>query len=298
MGQRQKRSQFIFKLQYYAALGIMKSIASIPRSIGLAIGQALGIMAYVIDRKHRLLIIHNLKLAFPDKSIVWRRSVARDNFRNFGMLVLEFFQISRLSKDTMQSILQFEGEEYIQSALSKGKGVILLSAHTGNWELAGAGMSLVGLPINVVVKGIRNPYINDIITIQRENAGTKIINRRNGIKGIVKALRNNEIVCFLVDQAALKRNGMRLNFFNHPAWTNIGVIVLALKYNPTIIPTFALRDGTRHRLVFQKPFELIRTDNFKADIRENALRMNKVVEGIIREYPSQWFWMHNRWKQR
>ncbi|MGA1869299.1 MAG: lysophospholipid acyltransferase family protein [bacterium] len=298
MGQRRKKSQLLFKAEYYVVLCIMKCMSITPRSFILSMGKVLGIIVYFIDRKHRLLIINNLKRVFQDKREDWYRSIARQNFCNFGMLSLEFSHISRLTKDTIKDILTFDGKEYIESALSQGKGVILLSAHTGNWELAAAGMSLLDLPFNAVVKRIKNPYVNHIITSQREYAGMKTILHGDGVKKIVKALKNNEIVCFLVDQASSKKNGIPVSFFGYPAWTHIGIIVLALKYNPPIIPAFALREGIKHRLVFQKPFELIRTDTLKKDIEVNTLRMNKLIEGVVREYPSQWFWMHNRWKRR
>ena len=298
MKKKIRRTKTVYVLEYYATMLVMKCICLVPRSIGLSIGKIIGIYIYLVDRKHRALVIENLKRVYKDKKKSWYQKMAIEHFRNFGMLIFEFFKISQLNEQEIRDILTIEGEENIREALAKGKGVFLMSAHIGNWELVGAGLSLLKLPINVVVKSIRNPYINNIIIRQRSLAGINVIPARGALKKTLYALKKNEIVCFLMDQATSKKDGINVNFFDIPAWTNIGLIVLSLKTGATIIPTFAVREGKNHKVIFQKPFELIRTGNSKVDIRENTIRMNKIIEKIILDYPAQWFWVHNRWKKR
>ena len=298
MGKKSRRLKIVYKVEYFICLIVMKFISLIPRSIGLSIGRIIGVLVYLVDRRHRVLVIKNFKRVYRGKNRAWYHKITRDNFRNFGMLLFEFFKISQLTEKEIIGILRLEGEENLREALSNGRGVFLMSAHLGNWELVGAGLSLLRLPINVIVKSIRNPYINKIIIRQRRSAGINVIPAKGALKKILYALKNNEIICFLMDQSSSKKDGINVKFFDIPAWTNIGLIVLALKTGAPVIPTFAIREGNNHKVIFQKPFNLIRTGNNRVDIRENCLRMNKLIEQIILDYPSQWFWVHNRWKKR
>ena len=174
----------------------------------------------------------------------------------------------------------------------------MASAHCASWELLGAALSARGFTINVIAKRVYIERLNQMLLDLRSSKGLKIIFRSDSdsAKKMLKALRSGETLALLIDQDT-EVPGVFVDFFSRPAWTPSGLAVMALKTGAPVIVALDTRlpDDT-HRVVVTGPLELVRTGDHDRDVLENTAVITKIIEGHIRKNPSQWVWMHERWK--
>ena len=189
-----------------------------------------------------------------------------------------------------------KGKENLQKALDSGKGIVLTSAHIGNWEIAMVYMAKMGIKVNGLVKRIKNPYFDDFINNLRRKNGAKIIYSENALKGTLKALKNKEMVCFLMDQNA-RDNGYQMPFLNKTASVFSGGVKLAIKAKAVILPAYAIRDPKGNFIFyFEKPIFSDEYNNDEESVYKILQKVNLSIENIVLKYPEQWFWVHKRWK--
>jgi KDO2-lipid IV(A) lauroyltransferase len=158
---------------------------------------------------------------------------------------------------------------------------------------------LVGYQTNVVYRPLDSPVMDNLATWVRTKNGNTLIPKGGSGRKIIRLLKENKIIGILSDQNVASREGIFVDFFGRPACTSVGTAVLALQSGAPVIPAFMPRmpDG-RYKLLFLPPVEITRTDDYESDLRVNTQRFTKVMEDIIRQYPDQWFWIHQRWKTK
>ncbi len=263
------------------------------------IGIALGDIAYVLDRRHRSIAIRNLQMAFGDsKSDDEIRRITREVFRNFCMTGAEFLQIPSLTYERGVEFITPENRDRLDGCLKQGKGVVLVGSHFGNWELMAAAGALAGYPISAVAKPMKHSFWNDVINEIREASGVKIIARDGSAFSIVKRLKRNEIVGILADQN-MRRQNVFVDFFGMKASTTTGPALLALKTGAALVPAFMLRNGSgKYRLIIEEPVQVTPTGDLEADTVSLTQKHAAVLEEYVRKYPSQWLWLHRRWRTR
>lgn len=257
----------------------------------------MGRLAYYVDKRHLNVAIDNLTFALGEKYV---KRIAKKVFENLGINLMEFFYLTRLKRGDLEGYVCHEGLENLEKAYEKGKGVILLSAHFGNWELLSAAIALWGYPLNVVVRKLDNPILDTFVEGVRTRFGTRVIDKRASMRRLVELLKAEEMVGVLLDQNTIRREGVFVDYFGRPACTNKGLASLALKSGATVIPVFIVREGrgSRHKIIFGEEIPLTRTGDRKKDVIANTAKFTKCIEGFVREYPDHWFWVHRRWKTR
>lgn len=263
------------------------------------IGAALGDFARIFDSRHRRIARHNLRMAFGDtKSEEEIGRIIKEVFRNIGQTAAEFFQIPSLTYEKALDIIAPEHRERLDKCLEDGRGVVMLASHFGNWELMATTGALAGYKISAVARPLDDPDLEKIVRGIRESSGLKIIPRRTSALAVVRKLKRNEIIGILADQNTRKQN-VFVDFFGMKAATTPGPAVLALRTGAHLVPAFMLREGPgRHRLIVEEPIEPVRTGDQEADIIATTQKCVDVLEKYVREYPSQWFWVHRRWRTR
>ena len=218
-------------------------------------------------------------------------------FENLGQTFVEFMQPGRYGRTYVLDNVQVEGLEHIKEAGNKGKGVLVLAAHIGNWELLGSALREHSGPVTVVYKKAKNPFVTEFIRAARKRRGIDTIPHRNSARKILALLKKNETVGILLDQYATNKDAIKADFFGIPAETNYGLALIALKTGAPVVPAFMVRDESgRYRCVYEKAIELDKGDDLQEDIKEATSRFNEILERAVRRYPEQWFWVHNRWK--
>jgi KDO2-lipid IV(A) lauroyltransferase len=173
-----------------------------------------------------------------------------------------------------------------------------LTAHFDNWELLGASLALNGYPLNVVAREVRSEKLQQLVKAHREAVGMKVIYRGASLKSGLRCLKRNEILAILAD-VDTKSDGVFVDFFGRLAYTPIGPVAIALKTQALIVPAFIIRQpDDSHRVVIEKPLKLQITGQKNIDIQVNTQLFTKVIESYVRRYPTQWIWMHPRFKTR
>lgn len=279
---------------------VLRFISFFAGCLPLAFGRFFGRLAFYLDKKHRGIALKNLETAFgreKDSSEIY--NIAKNIFENLGMNLIEFCRIPRLNSGNIDKIVTVRGFDNFLNAYKKNKGVLFLTAHFGNWELMAVSHALKGYPLNVVVREPDNPVFADFINHVRTMCGNKIMDKRSQMRGLLNALKKKECVGVLLDQNVTWSEGVFVDFFGKLAATNKGLALLAIKSHAPVIPVFIIRrDSETHELIFGKEIPVQITDDKRADILINTARFTKVIEDMIRKYPAQWFWVHQRWKSR
>lgn len=275
-------------------------IGHLPLSLALTIGRGMGRLAFYVDRRHRRIAIENITAAFgKEKTYQEIVGMVREVFENLGMNLLEFFRLPWLKPETLNDYVTHDGFENLIKAKDKGKGVIFLTAHLGNWELMAVVYALWGHPVNIVVRGMDSPCLDEFIREVRTECGNRVIDKKTSMRKLLDVLKGGGIVGILLDQNVTWSEGVFVDFFGRLACTNKGLALLAMVSGAPVIPTFIVRKGGgRHEVILGEEVEVRVTGDKKRDILVNTARFTKVIEDFIRRYPEQWFWIHQRWKSR
>jgi len=287
-------------LTYLILKGFSLFINLLPEGLSLWMGRQLGVIGFCLDREHRKVALQNLRIAFgQERSEEELHIIAKNTFQNLGMMAMEFFRIPRMDVENFKKRLVVEGLDKAMELLKKKRGVLLLVSHFGNWELMGLMSKVIGNPIMVIAKPMKNRYVDQFITGIRQEAGLEVIPPEKASRKVIRALSENRVVGILIDQRAKRSEGVWADFFGRKAPTTPGLALLALKTGVPVLPVFMIRNGfKRHRLLIKKPLELIRTGNVKKDVEANTQLINHTLELMIRQYPDQWFWVHRRWERK
>ena len=293
-----KKFSFFQYIEFIAAMTFLLPLYLLPRSFAFRVGEQIGNFMYRLMRRRRQIGYNNLTIAFGDElSDQEKHRILRSNFRNLGKSIVEVIHFPKMSKSYLQEKVTIAGQENYLEAMSKGKGMIYLTAHIGNWEISSHAQSAFGHPLSIVVRPLDNRFLDKVVTKLRTMHGNKLLARRNGMKQIIAALKNKEAVGILMDQNARRKQGIFVDFFGKIASTIPVIAVLALRYDVPVIPGFIVRTGfDTHTLHIGSEIKIQRTGDPQKDIELNTARFNTIIENFIRQYPDQWFWVHNRWK--
>jgi len=293
-----KRSKIQNYLEYSFLKAAMFFMYLFPLSFALKIGQFLAAFIYYfvpIRKKH---VIGMLSISFPEKSVKEIKQIAKNTYKNFMKTVIEMVFFPVLSDDMIKDMMVYENEQVITGVLSRGRGMILMSAHFGNWELTALAFSK-SRPISVIVAKQSNPLVDKMINDIRTKKGFKTIDKddKMAFRNILKTLRANETVAILADQDAGKQ-GVFVPFFGRPASTPKGPALFAIKAGSPLVSAFGIRqpDG-KVKVKFQEiPFADAADDEEKIKIVNT--KYSQMLEEIVREHPDHWFWFHRKWKTR
>ncbi len=263
------------------------------------IGKVLGSIAYLVVVRHRKFAFNNLSAAFPRKSSRQIRRITRDFFI---FMAQGSFELLHFLKNPRQlSGIRIEGRGNLDAALSQGRGVIILTAHLGNFPLMSLKLAKLGYPTNIVARPMRDRQAGSYIHDLRTASGVKTIfsyPRRECVNTIIKALRNNEVVIIQMDQN-FGTGGVWVRFFGRLAATPVGPITLSLRTKAAIVPGYIVReDQGRHCIRIFPQEDLAAGAGKDETVLLNAVKFTRMIESWIREAESQWVWIHRRWKSR
>jgi KDO2-lipid IV(A) lauroyltransferase len=254
---------------------------------------------YHLSAKQRLITIHNLHRAYPEKDIAELIRIAKGVYRHLGLVAADFFEIPFITRENVHKWVEFEGLENIDETFAKGKGLLSIVAHFGNWEMMTVSFPMVRKPMNIVYRPLDSPVLENLTAWVRTLNGNTVIPKGGSGKTITRLLGNNNALGILSDQNVSAREGVFVDFFGRPACTAVGLAVLAMRTGAPVIPAFMPRmpDG-RYRFIIQEAVPIDDTGDYEKDLFTNTQRFTKVVEAMVRRYPDQWFWLHQRWKTK
>jgi len=266
-----------------------------------ALGRRLGRLYLRLVPSRRRILFENLARAFPDKSPAEIESIGQASAEWVGAAFVDFLEVSSLSAEAVRDRIRVAGEANLEKARARGKGVFLLSAHIGGWELGAIRAGLIGEPIAPVVRPLDNALLERELSARRTRLGNRVIAKRDAARDILKAMARAETVAILVDQNVLAREAVFVPFFGRPAATTPALALFQLKTDAAVVPVFTWPEGGgRYRLEFEAP---ILAEGFRSLPREDAIRAAtarymEVTEAAVRKAPEVWLWMHDRWRTR
>jgi KDO2-lipid IV(A) lauroyltransferase len=241
--------------------------------------------------------IENISKAFPDYSKKKVRQTALDTYKSFSITIMETLYIPHISKSKMMGSVCFVNKEILVKKIKERKGVIVLSAHFGNWEYLAVSLALqLDLPLAILIKVQRNPYVTRFMDKARTKWSNEVIPVGTAVKKIFKALDNGRIVCMAADQRG-NVDGIRIEFLGLMSSVYSGPAVVAIKTGSDIVLAISVRqpDYSYKVELTELSFDNL-PENYDEKIKEICRRYLNSLEGFIRQYPQQWLWLHNRWK--
>jgi KDO2-lipid IV(A) lauroyltransferase len=281
---------------YYGLVAVTAVGRRLPLQAGRAVGRVLGRVGWFVARRERLKALRHLAIAFPEKSDAERLALARAMFAHFGMSLLELTWIPNVNAANRDETTVVEGLDKVLEVIDSGRGVIIFTAHCGNWEWLSYITGTFGRPVSVLQRERDEPAMNRYITELRAKAGVKTIDRgsSSAARDMINAIRRGGILAFVLDQN-IRTESVKVPFFGKPALTPIGPVSFAVRTEATISVAFIERgtDGKQHAR-FETPIQLKKSD----DPIDVAAQITQRIEEQIRRVPEQWVWMHDRWRER
>ncbi|GBE30838.1 MAG TPA: hypothetical protein ENH10_08275 [Bacteroidetes bacterium] len=293
------KSQLQIVVEEAAAKLVAMFFRAFPHRTTLRLGSILAVLIHDLLHIRVDVALDNLKHAYPDSTLKWRRRTVRRVYSHFGAVAAELARIPVLASGSFDRWAVVHGRtvELLDKAVASGKGGFVVSGHLGNWEVMGAWAAWKGYPITYVVAQQSNPLIEELLDYHRRSAGVEIIKRSDAARGILDALKRNRIIAILLDQDA-RKDGVFVPFFGREASTFRGVATYALKRCPNVMTmeTWREKDGRIHC-----EFEEVKVPNTgdrEKDTHTLVADLTSRLETYIRRHPEQWLWLHRRWKTR
>jgi len=288
-----------YKIEYVLVCLLIGLLRILPLRLGVFVGSLLGRIHYLVDARHRRLTLEHLQLAFGHtKTLSELKQIARNSYQGQGKSLAESIYLPNMDSQKIREWVKVDGLSHYAEAIKKGKGVIILTAHLGNWEMIPKAFWAYSFRIHGTVRPLDNPYLNKLARDWREKNGMGVINKGEDTHRIMKLLRAGEAVGFLLDQNTHEEYAVFVDFFGHEAGTNKGVAIIALRSGATVIPVFMRREGFGHRMIIDEPLKLVNTGSHKEDILAATALFTKIIEWHVRQNPEQWLWIHRRWKTK
>lgn len=287
-------------LEFAPAWLLLKALGWLPRKAAIRTGQFIARTAYRFHKRLQFVGERNLQMAMPELSEPQRAEILARLCASLGRLFGEFSQFPRITRDNIAEWVIYEGFENYERASRKGRGVLMLTGHFGAWELCAFAQGVYGHPLSFLVRPLDNPLLDRLISSYRRGSGNRTIDKNDAVRAVLKELRQGADVGLLVDVNTVAEEGVFCDFFGMPACSTTGLAVFALRADAPVVPGFLIWDDRlqKHVLHFEPEVPLVRTGDFKEEVRLNTQAYMKVIESFARRYPEQWLWIHKRWQTR
>jgi KDO2-lipid IV(A) lauroyltransferase len=248
-------------------------------------------------RPRQRLALENLARVFPEMPEEQRVAIARRCWTHFAAAALRFLRQAGEPTETLAALVKTDGKHYVNEAVARGKGLIVITAHYGDWERGLPLLTEWKVDLTVIARALDNPLLERDLYRARSRENIQVVDRRNAARPLLKTLQSGGIAIILADQAVQEREGIKVPFLGLPAWTTPAPARLALKLGSAIIFVFCepTSDGAVDMEITPPiyPEELPESER---NAEALTLRINDVLSAKIRQRPELWLWMHDRWK--
>lgn len=282
------------KRQYQLFKVLSKVVCLVPYGMVLRLGNQVGNLYWRLAKKQRLRAEAQMKESLGYSAAQAEQTV-REVFRHLGKMVLETLYMPRLTKPFVEQHVVIENQQYMDEAMAAGRGVVILTAHLGNWEWIGPVLCKHGYPIAGIAKRQPNDYHTQLLNEFREQSGMEIYSRgTTELVSAAKALRSGKALGFLADQDA-GVHGLFVPFLGKMASTPMGPAVFSSKFGSPVVPMFIIREEWGHRLLLLPPLKVPEQGDKEEIIWSMTVEMTEIVEKMVRQYPHLWLWFQKRW---
>lgn len=280
---------------YYVLRAISALVCAMPRKLCEVLGRALGNLAWlVVPPKRKALAKGQIKMCLQVDDAEAGR-IARESTVRFGPMLFEVLRFPVIRRHP-EKYVRIEGLEKLQQGMAVGKGAVIAAAHSGNWELMGGAFAMAGIPLVGVAMKQKDSASDKFINEYRTLIGMHIT-YKTGVREMFAMLKKGWAIGLIMDQDTNRHDGIILNFFGRPTNCTPGAASMARFQGVPIFTSFMHRDAHGfHTLVVDGPFYVEKSEDKREDIRRATQKINDAIEGHVRRYPEEWFWLHDRWK--
>ena len=296
---KKRKPTLAHRAEYYAMRATIGALRSMSWDAACRIGERLGVLGYRPFGIRKRVVEKQIAAAFPTLSHAEVQELARQSYAHLGRTFVESALFDKLRKQGVLDIAdEVEGWHHVDDAMAQGKGIVFVTGHIGNWELAGAYVAARGVPVDAIARGMANPLTDEYVTRVREATGMVIVHDSEAVKRTPRSLRAGRGVAFIADQGVLGLASTFVPFFGRPAKTPRGAAVFALRFEVPVIFVVALRKPNgRFRVVVER-IEATRTSNMDRDVDAIVATFTQRLEHWVRVVPAQYFWQHRRWRRQ
>ena len=231
------------KLEYALLWVVVRTLGLLPRWMSRAVAIGFAMAVYRVHGRLRKVGMRNLEMAFPAMNARERRKILRGEFVSLGRQLAEFCLFPSYTRENVGRVVVYDGFENFERARARGKGVLFLTGHLGGWELSSFAHSLQGHPLQIVMRGLDNPYVDRLVQSYRTMHGNTVVDKDNFVRGLLGAMKKGETVGILMDTNMTPPQGVFVNFFGIPACTASGLARIALRTDAAVVPGFCVWDG-------------------------------------------------------
>lgn len=296
--EEQPRHSAAHRVEYGLARTLEAAVSALPERAADGVGRRVGRMVYGLGIRRKV-VEENLRLAFPDRREEWIHATARAAYEHLGREAAAILRLSKLDRQAIIDRTVPVGWDAMEDALALGRGVMLVTGHYGNWEIAAATVASRGVPIAAIVRRQGNLLVDQRLNELRARLGVEIVSQRDAPSRVPRLLRRNAVIGIVGDQDA-RRAGVFVPFFGRPASTHRGPALFALKLGAAVFSCVARRlpgSAVRYEVSGQN-VPVPRTGDLEADVAVLTAELAARLEGEIRKAPEQYFWFHRRWKSK
>ena len=267
---------------------------TLPRGVSYALARGLTRLIPILIPRYVRVARRNLEIAFPRWEEQRKQAIIDGCFRNMARFLVGIAAFPRINAANIHQWIRSEGQENLDAALARGKGVLIVAGHLGNWELGGIAHALLAQPLTVVVRPLDNKLLDAVALRYRQITGNRVHPRQDPIRPLLQSLKKNGVVGIFIDQNVTADRGIFVDFFGTQACVDAGLARLAGHTGAAMLPVFGVWSETERRylLRFYPPIAPV------GDLLADTQAAQKALEAAVRDYPDQWLWIHRRWKCR
>ena len=287
-------------IKYFIEFLFIISLFAIFKIIGLknasALGEKIGIVIGPLFRSKKI-INKNINFAFPNMSSIDKKKIIKGMWSNYGRTFAEYVFLNKFSKNSPEQLISIQGKDILDKIKEKNESVVFVSGHFANFELMAMQLSNHGINLSAIYRPLNNIFLNPLMEYLRIKyiCPNQIKKGRAGMREILKKIQEKHSIALMIDQRVTE--GEKVLFFNQPAYTTTIPAQIALKFRSKIVPISLKRiSDVKFNMVVEKPIDVERSENQNKDILDISIKLNSVMENMIKNNPDQWIWSHNRWK--
>jgi KDO2-lipid IV(A) lauroyltransferase len=290
---------FAHRAEYAALRGAVAAVERLGFSAAGRVGEVIGRLGYAPLRIRREVVRRQIAAALPDLSAEDVERVSRDAYGNLGRTSIETAVLPSFSASEIIDLFEsVHGWGVVEERMARGKGLIVVTGHLGNWELGGAYLAARGLPVDAVARHMANPLFDRYLTATRHRIGMTVVHDEDAVKRVPRSLRGGRAVAFLVDQGTVGLASTWVPFFGRYAKTPRGPAVFALRLGSPIVFGAAIRQPSGRFALHLEPIDARDTGDREADVDRIVADYTLTLERWVRRAPEQYFWHHRRWKHQ
>jgi len=288
--------------RHWTEYALLRAVVAVIGPLGIrrasAIGARIGALGYWPFGIRRDVVTRHLKACFPELGDAERAALARESYEHLGRTALESILMSRLGPESLRDLFEgVDGWDVIERGRARGKGLVLVAGHLGNWELSGAYLAAIGVPLAAVAKRQENPLADAFVNRTRRRLGMEVVFDEESVRRLPRLLRDGYALGLIADQSGLAA-ATHVPFFGRPARTPRGPAVFALRFHAPLIFVCAARQPSGKFILHLEEVEVTQTGHLDADVEVTTARFTSMLEKWVRRYPGQYLWAHRRWKRQ